>query len=207
MRKLREKGYFILLTCLIPLAGVTAYAILFQADIWNVFTKALSYNRGVGVYGYTYFFRLLWALDLVNIGVFEFIINFGRFITLALLGLVWIVRARKEAPAAGILTVLLTFFTVTHAFAIQYLGWLIPFGILNSEYRWLKWYSFAAFGYMALVYFTLILDNSITRLLPWPEADLFIIIPASIPEWLISLAWMVTRMRRSSSIITGVESI
>jgi hypothetical protein len=40
---------------------------------------------------------------------------------------------------------------------------------LNSEYRWLKWYTLAAYGYMALVYFTLILDNSITRLLPWPQ--------------------------------------
>ena len=199
VRKLRDKGSLILFAFLIPLIGVIAYSILFKAEVWNVLTRALAYNRGVGVYGYTYFFRLLWVLDLVNKQVFEFVINYGRLLTLAILGLVWIVRGRKEAPAAGILTVLITFFAVTHAFAIQYLGWLIPFGILNSEYRWLKWYSLAAFGYMALVYFTLILDNSITRLLPWPEADLFIIIPASIPVWLLSLAWMFTRLRGSHS--------
>jgi len=199
VRKLRDKGSLILFAFLIPLIGVIAYSILFKAEVWNVLTRALAYNRGVGVYGYTYFIRLLWMLDLVNKQVFEFVIHYGRFLTLAFLGLVWIVRGRKEAPAAGILTVLITFFAVTHAFAIQYLGWLIPFGILNSEYSWLRWYSLAAYGYMALVYFTLILDNSITRLLPWPEADLFIIIPASIPVWLLSLAWMFTRLRGSHS--------
>ena len=205
VRKLREKGYFLLFASLVPLIGVIAYSILFKADVWNVLTRALSYNRGVGVFGYTYFIRLLWWLDLVNQKVFEFAINYGRFLTLAILGLVWIVRGRKEAPAAGILTVLITFFAVTHAFSIQYLGWLIPFGILNSEYRWLKWYSLAAFGYMSLVYFTLILDNSITRLLPWPQADMFIIIPASIPVWLVCLAWMLTRLRGDRSITGEVE--
>ena len=204
-RKLREKASLMLFAFLIPLIGVTVYSILFKADVWNVVNRALSYNRGVGVYGYTYFFRLLWGFDLVNKQVFEFAINYGRFLTLAIMGLVWISRARKEAPAAGILTVLITFLAVTHAFAIQYLGWLIPFGVLNSEYRWLKWYSLAAFGYMSLVYFTLILDNSITRLLPWPQADLFIIIPASIPVWLVCLAWMLSRLRGSRSITGGVE--
>jgi hypothetical protein len=196
-RTLRAKGYLLLFASLVPLLGVIAYSIVFKADVWNVLTRALSYNRGVGVYGYTYLFRLLSALDLVKNQVFEFVVNYGRFLTLVILGLVWIARARKEAPAAGILTVLITFFAVTHAFAIQYLGWLIPFGILNSEYRWLKWYCLAAYGYMSLVYFTLILDNSITRLLPWPQADLFIIIPASIPVWLVCLAWILSRMRAS----------
>ena len=199
VRKLREKGYILLFAFLIPLVGVITYSILFRAVVWNVLTRALSYNRGVGVYGYTYFFRLLWTLDLVDKQVFEFIVWNGRFLTLAVLGLVWIVRARKETPAAGILTVLITFFAVTHAFAIQYLGWLIPFAILNAEYRWLKGYALAAYLYMSLVYFTLILNNSITRLLPWPQADLFIIIPASIPLWLVCLAWMASRLKGAIS--------
>jgi hypothetical protein len=196
--KAREKGLLILFSILIPLVGVIAYVFIFKADMWSVIARALSYNRGVGVYGYTYVLRLLWSLKLIQQQFFEYTVNYGRFLTLALLGLVWIIRARKETPEAGILTILITFFATTHAFAIQYLGWLIPFGILNSEYRWLKWYTLAAYGYMALVYFTLILNNSITRFLAWPQADLYIIIPASIPVWLISIGWLVSRLKRTT---------
>jgi hypothetical protein len=121
VNKLREKVYLILFATLIPVAGVIAYSLIFEANIWNVLIRALSYNRGVGVYGYTYFFRLLWAFNLLNQQVFEFVVDYGRFLTLAILGLVWMIRARKETPAAGILTAYLAFFAATHAFAIQYL--------------------------------------------------------------------------------------
>jgi hypothetical protein len=122
----------------------------------------------------------------------------GRFITLGILIIVWYTTARKEKLTAGLLTILVSFFAFTHAFAIQYLLWLVPVIILNMEYTWLKLYILACFSYMLLAYNTVILHMSITNLLPWPTADLAIIIPASIPIWLVTFAWAISRIKHGN---------
>jgi hypothetical protein len=95
------------------------------------------------------------------------------------------------------LTILLVLFAVTHAFSIQYLVWPVPFAVLAGNRRWLSRYTLAAFGYMFLVYATLIFTNSITRLLPMPRADWFIIMPAALPVWLVVVGWAWGRLRKA----------
>jgi hypothetical protein len=72
--------------------------------------------------------------------------------------------------------------------------WVVPFAILGPDGRWLTRYTLGAFAYMFLVYMTLIFTDNITRLLPWPQADWFIIIPASIPAWLVTVGWLRSRL-------------
>jgi len=178
----------------VPLAGIALYTVLFDADPTLVLMEAMNYNRGIAVWGYTYFFRLLSVLRTDLTAPLAWLVRYGRYLTLAALGLVWLVRARKEPPAAGILTLLVAFFAVTHAFAIQYLMWVVPFAILVQEYRWLRRYTLGALAYMFLAYYTLILANHVTQLLPWPQADWFIIIPAGLPAWLVAVAWAASRL-------------
>ena len=156
--------------------------------------RALGYNWGLGVWGYTYFFRLISVLQPAATALFEWFIRNGRYVTLLALGLVWLIRARKQLPADGILTTLVAFLAVTHAFSIQYLMWVVPFAILVQDHRWLRRYTLAAFAYMFLVYMTLILTANVTRILPWPQADWYIIIPASIPAWLVTVGWLGSRL-------------
>jgi hypothetical protein len=181
----------------IPLIGVISYVLLFDANAWMVIKRALAYNRGVGIWGYTYFIRMLSLLAPDTGQLFAFVVNYGRYLTLAALGLVWWFWARKETPLAGFLTILVAFFALAHAFAIQYLAWLVPFAILDQDYRWLYRFTLGAFAYMFLAYFTLILGMSIDRLLPWPQADWFIIMPAGLPAWLVTLAWLRKRLLRA----------
>jgi hypothetical protein len=123
------------------------------------------------------------------------VFNFARYITLAILIVIWYSTARKEKLTSGLLTIFVSFFAFTHAFAIQYLMWLIPLAVLNQEYEWLKLYTMASFSYMFLTYNTVILNWSITNLLPYSTADLALIIPTTLPIWFICVSWTIQRIR------------
>jgi hypothetical protein len=190
----RKKLGFSLLIGIIPLFGVIVYLLIFPGNIWAVFSRALGYNWGIGVWGYSYLFHVV-SLFVGFAKPFTWLVNNGRYVTLMLLAFIWLFKARKEMAFAGILTVLVGFFAVTHAFSIQYLMWLIPFAIVVEDEKWLRRYTLAAFAYMFLVYTTLILETHITNLLPWPQADWFVIIPSSLPAWLVTVGWLYSRVR------------
>ena len=193
----KQRWVILITSCAVPILGVIVYVFRFHARFVTVILNALSYNHGIGVWGYTYLLRLLgYLLPTWWAQVFSAIYSNARFITLAILIVIWWLVARKEHLVAGVLTILVGFLAFTHAFAIQYLIWLIPFAILSQEYRWLWVYTLSGFSYMFLAYNTLILNPGITNLLPMPLADQAIIIPASLPVWLITVAWVVDRMKK-----------
>jgi hypothetical protein len=200
---LQKKILVLFLVLLIPSIGVVLYAFIFKSDIQVILSNALSYNRGLGVWGYTYFLRLVWILKPELEFIFSWIVENGRFFTLFGLGIVWFWRARHETPAAGILTILVSFLALTHAFAIQYLVWLIPFAIIDDNNRWLNIYTVTAYFYMVLVYFSLILTTSITRVMPLPQADWFIIMPAALPVWVVTILWTLDRLKGGKSIVVS----
>jgi len=198
METWRKKVVFLVGTATIPVIGIGVYLLLFSGEVSVVLSRALGYNWGVGVWGYTYFFRLAAIVRPGLTGAFQWMVENARYLTLAVLGVAWIVRARKESPTAGILTVLVTFFAATHAFSVQYLMWVVPFAVLSEDDRWLTRYTLAGFAYMFLVYMTLILETHVTNLLPWPEADWFVIIPAGLPAWLVTVGWARQRLAGGS---------
>lgn len=194
-----QRFVFLTLAGLVPVLAILFYVVGFESDVTRVLSRAISYNRGIGVWGYTYLFRLIAYFVPASTDFYTWITTLGRFFTLAGLGFAWFWRARKETPQDGILTILVTFFAITHAFAIQYMMWLIPFAILSGDLKWLRRYTIAAFLYMFIAYFTLVLQVTVTNFLPWPQADLFIIIPAGLPAWIVCLAWAYQRIFRPAS--------
>jgi hypothetical protein len=190
----RKRVSFLVLAGIIPLAGVFFYASIFKTDPASIISRAVGYNWGIGIWGYTIFIKLLSYFQPSTMGLFNWFVTFARFITLAGLGLAWWFRARKESPQGGFLTILIAFFAITHAFSIQYLMWIVPFAILSLDLKWLKVYTIAAFIYMFLAYNTLILEMHITNILPWPEADLFIIRPVGLLPWIVCVVWALDRI-------------
>ncbi len=190
----KKRLVFLAASLLVPLLALLFYAAHMEGELVAILRRAIGYNWGVGVWGYTYFIRLLSIFQPAMEGLFSWFGAYGKYVTLTGLGLVWWFRARKQAPKDGILTVLVAFFAITNAFSIQYLVWVVPFAVLNREDKWLKRYTIAAFLYMFLVYNTLILETHITKVLPWPQANWFIIIPASLPVWLVTVGWAVERI-------------
>jgi hypothetical protein len=193
-RSWRARLFFVAAMVVLTAFGVALYMRLFHADLRSIVERALGYNWGIGVWGYTYFVRMLSVFNPDSTGLFHWFIRNGRYFTLISLSVVWFMRARKEAAAAGLLTILVTFLAITHAFSIQYLVWIVPFAILTLQWRWLARYTLGAFAYMLLTYTTLILAMNITKLLPWPQADWYIIMPAGLPAWLVLIGWTKARL-------------
>jgi hypothetical protein len=178
----------------VPAAGVLIYSLGFRESPLAVISRAVGYNWGVGIWGWTYLVRA-WLMILPDTPTdLGWMYRLGRWITLGGLGLVWWLRGRRQAPSASFLTTLVAFLALTHAFSVQYLAWIVPFAHLEMEVAWLRRYSLAAFAYMFLVYFSLILLPTITNLLPWPQADVAILMPAGLPAWLVCAAWLFRRL-------------
>ena len=191
----KNKLTLLITASFVVLTGIGLYALLFDSSPVNILIRTVGYNHGMGIWGYSYVSSMVSRFLPTYSGFHEWLVDIGRFITLTGLALIFWFKARLERPLAGILTILLAFIAITHAFSIQYLMWVVPFAILEQEQRWLNRYTIGAFAYMFLAYTTLILESHITNLLPWPQADLWIIIPASIPAWLVSVGWLVQRLR------------
>jgi hypothetical protein len=186
----KNKIYFMATACIVLCIGIGFYFMFIGTNPRMMLDRVTGYNRGVGVWGYTYFLKLFSLLqpDLSTINLWG--IRYGRWITLTALGLVWwSMNSRRELPQEVFLTIIVSFFAITHAFAIQYLTWIVPFAIYCQEYIWLKRFVIAAFAYMFLVYTTLILGVYINNIVPLPQADWLLIIPAGLPAWLVCVGW------------------
>jgi hypothetical protein len=203
----KRRWFFLIPTLGIPILGILIYSMIFTANPPVILTRALSYNWGIGVWGYTYFARLLATYTTWGEVIFNWLISYGRYLTLIGLGLIWFIRARKEELTPSILTILVSFFAISHVFAIQYLMWLIPFAILAQDYLWLRRYTIAAFVYMIIAYSTFILSNSIINVMPLPQADLFIVMVFGLPIWGISIAWMISRLRGSNNLNNSSQQV
>jgi hypothetical protein len=194
-KKWRDRFIIIILVVGIPLIGVFIYSNLFHADPYMIVEKAIGYNRGIGIWGYTFFIKIFSIFAPSTQFIFRWILVYGRYLTLLLLGIVWLFFSKKEKPIAGFLTLIVTFFAITHAFAIQYLVWPVAFAILDQDHRWLVRYTITAYIYMFLAYVTLILSYNIIRIMPMPQADWLIIIPSGLPAWIVTIFWMVKRLK------------
>lgn len=195
----RRRVIFALVACAVPLVGVLFYVLAFEAHWVPVVQTAISYDWGVGAWGYTYLLRLAGILSPRLGGLLRFGLRYGRYATLGMLALTWLLKANREQLTSSILTVFVAFFAFTHAFSIQYLVWLLPLAVICQDHSWLRRYTLAGTAYMLLVYSTLILASHITNLLPWPQADWFIIMPSGLPVWLVTLGWTVARLTASTS--------
>jgi hypothetical protein len=198
LRGSRRRWQFLAALALVPAIGVAVYLAMHGTPIVTLIGRAVSYNHGVGVWGYAYLPRQLWLLVPSLFAPYGWLIAYGRYLTLAALAAVWLGWARRQSLPAGMLTLMVAFLALTHAFSIQYLVWVVPFAVLDDEPRpWLLRYTLAAFAYMLLVYSTLILAPHIQDVFPSPLADA-VIIWSGLPAWLVCLGWLIARLRLAS---------
>ncbi len=181
--------FYSLVVGVLPLLGLGFYTIQFGGEADQIIAVALGYNHGVGIWGYPY---LVWVGGMLGIwpqAVWGWLVGQGRWITLVILGVIFWWRARHLPLMPGLLLLLLAFLAFGHAFSIQYLTWVIPFGMLVRDWSWLRRYILATSSYMLLAYFTLILAFRIDYWLPWPQANWYLIMPMGLPAWIITVFW------------------
>jgi len=173
------------------LIAISIYSFQFNSDFITILTPVITYNHGIGIWGYTYFIKLGEVFGLYNSELINWMIGNGRWITLGIMGILYWRQPREWSAIKSFLAILQSFFAFTHAFSIQYLSWVIPFAVIAKQRLPLKRFLLAASAYMIMAYFTLILSFRIAELIPWPLADIALIIQLGIPAWLIGLHWYV----------------
>jgi hypothetical protein len=186
----RERLVYGCVVTLIPLLGVGVYGLWIPSSAAQVIATALSYNHGVGAGGYAFFVRWLYEADLLPRDWFVGFVTYARWLTVAALLVVFWRWARQPPPLTGMLVMLLTFFALGHAFATQYLAWLIPFAIWSRHWMWLRRYLLAALTYCLAIYFLVILTNRIEYWLPTSVGMLHFVLPLTAPIWLCCLGWL-----------------
>ncbi len=195
LRGFRRQVVLLAALAAVPIIGIGVYLGLHGTPALTLIGRAIGYNHGVGIWGYTYFANLLALLAPGQTGPLNWLITYGRYLTLLGLAVVWLRVGRRQDPTAGGLTMMVAFLALSHAFAVQYLVWVIPFAVLEGAGPWLTRFTLAAYAYMLLAYSTLILGMHITQLVPWPLADYALIMPAGLPAWLVCCGWLAERLR------------
>ena len=189
LAKWRSRLLYGAIAGLVSAVAVLFYMLIFRGDPIALLRTAAGYNHGVGIWGYTIFVREWSRSMLPGQSAFKWVVQYGRYITLAFLAGVFTFKARKQLPHQAFLTIIVTFYAVTHAFSIQYLMWVVPLALLVQDHRNLERYTLAAYAYMLVAYVGLILDYRWASIMRLPIADRFVIIPTSLPAWLITVHW------------------
>lgn len=191
----RSQLIYLTLAAGIPIIAVLAYLIIFNADPMPMLRRALTHRGVAGYWGPG-------AVLFPAAGRFPPIQPLADWLLLArnwlLVGgivyALWVTRAQSALDAT--LTVLLCLFVLTVGFGIQWLVWLVPFALLAGEDRWLKVYSLAATFMLVIHLYGLHLYPWLGEWLSQPLAD-WVIRLSALPAWLVSLAWLISRVRAS----------
>jgi hypothetical protein len=183
------------------------YLLLWPHDVIDNFVR---YSSWFGQWGYP----VLWMLlEFVQLGRVPWPVpdpdflspplrlmhDHGSWLLVAAMAATWWYTYRRRV---GLLRSILASFAVLYfvssAFGLQYLLWIIPFGLAARE-RWLWPYTLAATGLLLLAYVAGP-DVYLPPAIAWPPMRLhlreFIVKLASIPVWLTCGLWALSLLRR-----------
>jgi hypothetical protein len=177
-------------TAFVPLLGVATYSVLFGASPVPALVNAVSYNWGIGIWGYGYILRLLSIATPTTSFLLEWILLYGRYATLAWMAVTWYFVAGRKDLWYALFVLILCFLALGHAFSIQYLCWIVPFAMVASNRRMVDLFVSSAFLYMFVAYNGLVLYPYVTHIMPLPQGDWFIIMLSGVPAWLVCMAWL-----------------
>lgn len=195
LRERRSQLVYLILAVGIPVVAVVAYLLLFNADPMPMLRRALTHR---GVAGY-------WGPGAILFPAAEQLPSLQPTVNFLMLIRNWLLLGgvifalwftRSQSALEALLTTLLAMFVLTVGFGIQWLVWLIPFGLLAVEDRWVKIYTLAAAFMLVIHLYGLHLYPWLGEWLSKPTANWLIRLSA-LPAWFITVAWFVNRLRSS----------
>jgi hypothetical protein len=196
LRERRERLAYSLLAIGVPLLFMVAYLLIFSADPQPMLRRALT-HRGVAGYWGPGAILAPAAIQLPDLQpIVDGLLGLKNALLLLAVGFaLW--QTRRQPALDALLTLLLCLFVVTVGFGIQWLVWLVPFGILVMADRWIKWYSLAAAFMLAVHLYGLHLYPWLGEWLSRTSVD-WVVRLSALPAWFIVLAWTISRLRQIS---------
>lgn len=195
LRGWRARIIYALLALGIPVLFSVAYLVVFDAGPLPMLRRALTHRGVPGYWGPGAILTpmaedLAWLQPVVD-GLF----GMRNWLLLAAIAFaLW--RTRRQTVIDASLTLLLCMFAVTVGFGIQWLVWIVPFGLLALEDHWTKVYSVAGAFMLAVHLYGLHMYPWLAQFLPADVVDWFVRLSA-LPVWCIVVTWAVVRLRHS----------
>jgi hypothetical protein len=147
-----------------------------------------------GWWGVSVFFSLMQDLAGTDSGVLQSLAQYGRWIVFAGVGMsYWLTR--KQSSITALTTALLALYVFTNGFGLQWLLWIVPFALLDGDFRGENAYVLGGLICMLPSYYGYHLDETLAHLLTF-ERMVIIMKASAIPAWLISVGWLFRRLSR-----------
>ncbi len=177
-----------------PVGAVLLYVLAFDADPQPLLRRALTHTGVAGYWGISAVGSLLstWSALAASLSEWLYSLRFGLLLVVTALA-IW--HTRRQPSVDALLTTLLAVFAVSVGMGIQWLVWLIPFGLLALEKRWSVWYALGVLPMVFAQLFGLHLVPFGVRWLGAETATMWIKL-ASLPGWLVVVVWLWLRLRQ-----------
>ena len=177
----------------IPALAIVAYLLAYNADPAPMLGRALTHRGNPGYWGPS---AVLVPAAAARPGLQPLagaLVALRNWLLLAavLFSLWW---TQRQSARDAWLTLLLGVFAVTVGFGIQWLVWLVPFGLLVGQDRRLRVYSLAAALMLTVHLYGL-------HMVPWladwfsPATTDWLIRLSGLPAWGVVVVWLATRLR------------
>lgn len=193
----RGQAIYAALALGIPVLAVATYLFAYSADPMTMLGRALTHRGVAGYWGPgAILFPAAEQWSFLQ-PVAQGLLSLRNWLLLgAVLIALW--QTRSQPALDAFLTLLLSVFVVTVGIGIQWLLWLVPFGLLAVEARWTRRYSLAATFMLTIHLYGLHLFPWLREWFPPASAD-WIIRLSALPAWITVLAWAISRYRPSPS--------
>lgn len=198
LAKIRVHIRFLFIIVIIPLGFVGLYLLLFNGSLHAIFLGRPFTHRGVlgywGISGLLALGQLYWPdLSILN----QHYLTIGQ--PLMLMGVLlayW--RTRHQPIHRRILVILLMVFALTPGIGIQWLMWLLPFGLLVQDNKERQIYLLGSLLYLVSNLYGLHFSSWLTQITSgeWLKP---ILILTTWPPWIIILIWLGRQWFRQQS--------
>lgn len=193
----RQRVTYTTLALGIPAAAVVVYVLLFQADPLPMLRRTLAHTGVPGYWGVSAVLSILSRWSPLAAGVYDILLAL-RHVLLLVAALVTLWWTRRQPALDALLALLLAELAVSVGIGIQWLVWLVPFGLLARETRWSVRYALAALILLLVQLYGLHLHPWAYIWLARDTATAWIRL-ASLPVWGVVVAWLFVRLRRERS--------
>ena len=177
----------------IPALAVVAYLLAYDASPAPMLGRALTHRGNPGYWGPSAVLVPAATLRPALQPLAGALVALRNWLLLAavLLSLWW---TQRQSARDAWLTLLLSVFAVTVGFGIQWLVWLVPFGLLVGQDRRLRLYSLAAALMLTIHLYGLHMVPWLADWFPAATVDWLIRLSA-LPAWGVVVVWLAARLR------------
>lgn len=182
-----ERVIYGLVASLIPVAFTAFYIMAFQESLLSLSRRPLTHAGVSGWWGVSAVVSVVNELIGKGARLLDWLNDSSRWCVFFGVGVSYWLTRRKTCVYA-LFIALLTLYVCTSGFGMQWVLWIVPFGLLIEDFRGVDWYVAFTLLYLLPSYYGYHLDSTLAKLISFERMTLIMKICA-IPAWSYTVAW------------------